>query len=293
MKAFESYHPVILFAYFMAMIFITMFTTHPILLAISFVCSLTFFGTLAGGKKLLNSLAYSLPMLIMIALTNPLFSHNGETILFFLNDNPVTLEAILYGLDIAVMIMSVFYWFKCYHAVMTSDKFIYLFGRVIPKLSLLLSMALNFIPKFKRQFKEIDQAQKALGIYSSKSYVDRIRSKIRSLSILVTWSLENSVETADSMRARGYGLKGRTSYSIFRWTARDSVMACVILVLTATVCFLTSKGYADYWFYPTFKGFDWSVAAIVLYVGLFAVMILSASTEIKENIAWRYLRSKI
>ena len=293
MKAFEGFHPLILFVYFMAMIFITMFTAHPVLLGLSFVCATAFCGMLTGGRKLLSSLAYSLPMLLIIALTNPLFSHNGETVLFFLNDNPVTLEAVLYGLDIAVMIMAVFYWFKCYHEVMTSDKFIYLFGRVIPKLSLLLSMALNFIPKFKRQYREIDQAQKALGIYTSKSYVDRVRSKIRVLSILVTWSLENSVETADSMRARGYGLKGRTSFSLFSWTARDTVMAAVILVLTAAICFLMSLGYADYRFYPTFSTVDRSLPAILLYVGLFMVMILSTATEIKENVVWRYLRSKI
>ena len=293
MKAFEWYHPIILFVYFIAMIFITMFTQHPVLLGISFVCAVSFCGMLTGLKKLLKSLAYSIPVLLVIAVTNPLFSHNGETVLFFLNDNPVTLEAILYGLDIAVMIMAVFYWFKCYHAVMTSDKFIYLFGRVIPKLSLLLSMVLNFIPKFKRQYKEIDQSQKALGIYGAKGYIDKIRSRIRVLSILVTWSLENSVETADSMRARGYGLKGRTSYSIFKWTVRDTVMAALVFAFTAMICFLMSLGYAEYWFYPTFKAFDRSALAILLYVGLFVLMMLSTATEIKENIAWRYLRSKI
>lgn len=293
MKAFEGYHPILLFVYFMAVIFITMFTTHPILLGISFVCSIGFCGMLIGLKKLLSSLAYSIPMLLIIAVTNPLFAHNGETILFFLNDNPVTLEAILYGLDIAVMIISVFYWFKCYHEVMTSDKFIYLFGRVIPKLSLLLSMVLNFIPKFKRHFKEIDESQKALGIYTSKSYVDKIRSKIRVLSILVTWSLENSVETADSMRARGYGLKGRTSYSIFHWTVRDTVMAILVFGLTAAVCYLMSMGYSEYWFYPTFKPLEWSGVTIILYVGLFLLMAISIYTEIKENVKWRYLRSKI
>lgn len=293
MKAFEWYHPIILFVYFIAMIFITMFTQHLVLLGISFVCAVSFCGMLTGLKKLLKSLAYSIPVLLVIAVTNPLFSHNGETVLFFLNDNPVTLEAILYGLDIAVMIMAVFYWFKCYHAVMTSDKFIYLFGRVIPKLSLLLSMVLNFIPKFKRQYKEIDQSQKALGIYGAKGYIDKIRSRIRVLSILVTWSLENSVETADSMRARGYGLKGRTSYSIFKWTVRDTVMAALVFAFTAMICFLMSLGYAEYWFYPTFKAFDRSVLAILLYVGLFVLMMLSTATEIKENIAWRYLRSKI
>ena len=105
--------------------------------------------------------------------------------------------------------------------------------------------------------------------------------------------MENSVETADSMRARGYGLKGRTSYSIFRWTVRDTVMAVIVFGFTALICFLMSLGYSDYRFYPTFKAFDWSALAIVLYVALFAVMFLSTLTEIKENIAWRYLRSKI
>lgn len=293
MKAFKEYHPVVLFVYFAGMIFITMFTQHPILLGISFVCAVIFCGMLIGGKKLCSSFAYSIPLMLVIAITNPLFSHNGETVLFFLKDNPVTLEAILYGLDIAIMIIAVFYWFKCYHAVMTSDKFIYLFGRVVPKVSLLLSMVLNFVPKFKRHFKEIDEAQKALGIYTAKSYKDKIHSKMRVLSILVSWSLENSVETADSMKARGYGLKGRTSYSVFRWSVRDTVLSIIIFGLTAMVSFLIYLGYSDFVFYPTMSPLNWSFSAILLYVGLFTVMFLSTFTEIKENVAWRYLQSKI
>lgn len=293
MKAFERLHPVLLFVYFMAVIFITMFTTHPILLSISFVCSIWFCGMLIGAKKLLVRLAYTVPVILIIAITNPIFSHNGETELFFFNGNAVTLEAILYGLDIAVMIVSVFYWFQCYHEVMTSDKFIYLFGRIIPKLALLLSMTLNFIPKFKRHYREIDDSQKALGIYFSGRYTDKIRSKIRVLSILVTWSLENSVDTADSMRARGYGLKGRTSYSVFTWTSRDTVMAVAIFGLTAAVCFLMSQGYSEYWFYPTFKKLNWSPLSLVLYISLFVLMILSVCTEIRENVQWRYLQSRI
>ena len=293
MKAFERLHPVLLFVYFMAVIFITMFTTHPILLSISFVCSIWFCGMLIGAKKLLVRLAYTVPVILIIAITNPIFSHNGETELFFFNGNAVTLEAILYGLDIAVMIVSVFYWFQCYHEVMTSDKFIYLFGRIIPKLALLLSMTLNFIPKFKRHYREIDDSQKALGIYSSGRYAYKIRSKIRVLSILVTWSLENSVDTADSMRARGYGLKGRTSYSVFTWTSRDTVMAVAIFGLTAAVCFLMSQGYSEYWFYPTFKKLNWSPLSLVLYTSLFVLMILSVCTEIRENVQWLYLQSRI
>lgn len=292
MKAFESFHPILLFVYFLATIFVSMFCFNPIVTAISFFCSVFFCGMLIGGKELAKSLAYAFVMILLISVTNPLFSHNGETMLFFLNDNPVTLEAIMYGVNVSVQIMAVIYWFKCYHAVMTSDKFIYLFGRVVPKLSLLLSMTINFIPKFKRHFAEIDEAQKALGMYATKSFVDKIRQKTRVLGILISWSLENSVQTADSMRARGYGLKGRTSYSIFRWTVRDTVTIIITLVLIAAVCYLVTV-VPSYSFYPTFAPLATDAFAISLYACLFALMFLPTICEIKENLSWQYLKSKI
>lgn len=59
------------------------------------------------------------------------------------------------------------------------------------------------------------------------------------LSILVTWALENAIETSDSMRSRGYGLKGRTAFSIYKFTKKDkgllAVMAALFLVF-ATGC---------------------------------------------------------
>lgn len=96
----------------------------------------------------------------MIAVINPLFSHNGVTPLFFLNGNPVTLEAVLYGLDIAVMLVAVLYWFKGYNHVMTSDKFLFLFGRAIPRLALVLSTALRFVPLLKVQIRRVSRAQR-------------------------------------------------------------------------------------------------------------------------------------
>ena len=42
-------------------------------------------------------IGFYVPLFLLVAVTNPLFSHNGVTPLFFLNGNPVTLEALLYG----------------------------------------------------------------------------------------------------------------------------------------------------------------------------------------------------
>ena len=85
-----------------------------------------------------------LPLLLLFAVLNPVFNHEGATILIYINDNPITLESIVYGFAAATMFISVIIWFSCYNAVMTSDKFIYLFGRVIPALSLVLSICLLY-----------------------------------------------------------------------------------------------------------------------------------------------------
>lgn len=293
MKYFDRLHPISAFVYFLIMILIAMLTMHPVIIAVCYLSGIIFCGMLTGLKNLLKSLAYSIPLMALIAITNPVFSHRGETILFFLNDNPVTKEAIIYGVFSAMMLMSVFYWCRNYSTVMTSDKFIYLFGRLIPKLSLVLSLILGFIPKLKRRYREIDEAQRALGIYASKSYVDKIRSKMRVLSILLTNSLENSVETADSMRARGYGLKHRTGYAIYKFTFADGLFLAATAALGAASIVLIILGGADYYFYPALMRVNLAVISCVLYGCIAFLGLLSVYTEVKENVLWRYLKSKI
>ena len=125
-----------------------------------------------------------------------------------------------------------------YNQVMTTDKFVYLFGRIIPALSLVLSMALRFVPRFLNQLGVIRNGQKAMGRdVSERRLLDRIKYGLQMLSILVTWSLENAIETSDSMRSRGYGLRGRTAFSVYRFTKRDcclgTLMAGLFAVFTA------------------------------------------------------------
>ena len=288
----EQFHPVILLIYFIGMAAVTMVTLHPVLLGISYLGAVFCTGMLIGIRKLLKSLAYSVPMMLVIAVINPMFVHKGETILFFLNDNPVTLEAIMYGAATAVMIMSVFYWFKCYSIVMTSDKTVFLFGRVVPRLSLVLSMTLAFVPKLKKQYKKISAVQKSMGMYTSKSITDRVLSRFRILSALIGWALENSIETADSMNARGYGLKGRSSYAIYSWTRRDiSVLIFLVLIFAAVITGMSMGAKIAY--YPAFTAIDFSITSIIAYAALLPVSLFAAVLEIQENIKWRLLVSKV
>ena len=216
--AFSRYHPVVNFLYFALVLAFSMIFMHPVCLAVSLLCSVAYSVYINRRKAVRFNLMFMLPILLLTAILNPLFNHAGVTILaYFRSGNPLTLESIIYGVAAAVMLVTVIGWFSCFNAVITSDKFVYLFGRLIPAMSLILAMALRLVPRFKAQARVISNAQRCIGRdISSGSIFTRARNGMKIISILVTWALENAIDTADSMKSRGYGMPGRTAFSIFQ-----------------------------------------------------------------------------
>ena len=293
--SFSTYHPVVNFLYFTLVLLFSMFFMHPVCLGISLLCAFTYSVYLKGKKALSFNLKYMLPMLIVTALVNPAFNHEGGTILTYLRDgNPLTLESITYGIAAAVMLITVICWFSCYNAVMTSDKFVYLFGRVIPALSLILSMALRFVPRFRAQFKVVSDAQKCVGRdVSNGGLLQRARHGVRILSIMVTWSLENAIETADSMRSRGYGLPGRTAFSIYRFDRRDKSALLFLLLCGGYILAGAALGGLYYRYFPTMKGAGLAPYPVSLYLCYLALGIAPVAINIKEDRKWKAIQSGI
>ena len=225
MDRFSKYHPMVNFLYFTLVIGFSMVLTHPLAQGVSLACAIIYAVQTEGKKAVLFTLRWCLPMMLLTAVMNPAFSHEGVTILlYFPTGNPLTLESILYGLSAGGMLATVMLWFLNFNRVVTSDKFIYLFGRIVPAMSLVLSMTLRFVPKFKGQMAETVDAQRSIGRdISEGSLWHRTRIAVTVLSVMVTWSLENAIETADSMKSRGYGLPGRTAFSIYRFDDRDKM----------------------------------------------------------------------
>lgn len=161
---FSRYHPVVNFLFFALVLVFSMVLMHPVCLLISLLGAVLYVIQLNGRKGLRLSLRIALPVMLLAALVNPAFNHAGMTILTYLpTGNPLTLESILYGLAAGCMLCAVLLWFVCYNRVLTSDKFVYLFGRVIPALSLVLSMTLRFVPRFKQQMTPCGRPSSASG----------------------------------------------------------------------------------------------------------------------------------
>jgi len=292
---FSTYHPVVNFLYFTLVLVFSMFFIHPICLGISLICAFSYCVYIKGKAAVRFSLKYMLPMLIATALINPAFNHEGGTILAYLRDgNPLTLESITYGIAAATMFVAVILWFNCYNAVMTSDKFVYLFGRIIPALSLVLSMALRFVPRFRAQLKVVSNAQKCVGRdVSNGSLLQRAKNGIKILSIMVTWALENAIETADSMRSRGYGLPGRTAFSIYRFDSRDKKAMAFLVFCGVYILIGSMFGGLYYRYFPTMKGVSLQVYPISLFLCYMLLCILPLVINIREDRKWKALQSKI
>lgn len=294
MNEFAKYHPLINFIYFTAVIVFSMIFVHPICLVTSLLCSVMY-SIILNGKKALKFIVMLLPLMLISALINPAFNHEGVTVIAYLpSGNPLTLESILYGIVAASMIATVICWFSCFNKIMTSDKFIYLFGRIIPSLSLILSMTFRFIPKFKEQVQEVSNAQKSMGRDTSEGPVFvRVKNSIRILSAVITWSLENAIDTSDSMKSRGYGLTGRTAYSNYVFDKRD-VTALIYLSVTI-IYFLIGAllGKIHYRYFPSMRGTDMSFYSTSIFISYIMICIMPIIIEIWEELKWRKLKSKI
>lgn len=245
---FSRCHPLLNFFYFAVVLGFTMFVQHPVFLALSFLGATAYAIWLTGFARTMKmNFLFTLPGLLIVALLNPMFNHYGVTTLMYIESsgNQVTLEALVYGLVLGCVLFIVIEWFSCYNKIMTSDKFIYLFGRIIPALSLILSMALRLVPKFGRQLTVIRNGQKCAGRdVSNGGLLKKVKYGMNMISILVTWALENAIETADSMKSRGYGLPGRTAFSIYRFDKRDKILGSILLGLFLLFAYGCTQGAA-------------------------------------------------
>ena len=291
---FSRYHPVVNFLFFALVLVFSMVLMHPVCLFISLLGAVLYVIQLNGHKGLRFSLKVALPVMLLAALVNPAFNHAGMTILTYLpTGNPLTLESILYGLAAGCMLCAVLLWFVCYNRVLTSDKFVYLFGRVIPALSLVLSMTLRFVPRFKQQMDVVRQSQFCIGRdVNTGSVWQRAKKAITIFSIMVTWALENAIETADSMKSRGYGLKGRTAFSLFRMEERDRY---ALLWLGFCGVYLTCGAIAGglkWWYFPALTGVLAQPMTVSFYLVYLALCLTPVILDRREARAWRCSPSK-
>lgn len=285
--AFSQCHPLTNFVFFVGAIGFAVVIQHPMYIGISCGSAACYY-LLLNGKKGMKMILGMVPVFVVLSALNPLFNTYGERILFSVFGKPYTLEALYYGMAIAGIFVAMMLWFGCYSAVLTSDKFVCLFGSLIPALSLLLVMVLRMIPNLMRKAKQISGARKSIGKGAGEQSKakEKITDGMNVLSALTDWALEGSIVTADSMRARGYGAAKRTSFQIYRFAVRDYVLLALEILL---ILLVLKAGGIEATFTPVLyiAPPTWGLAVYGIY------LLLPPVLHIKEAVQWHISISRI
>lgn len=292
--SFDRCHPAVNFLYFALVLGFTMFLMHPVSLAVSIVSAAVYAVQLNGAGAVKRSMKCLLPMALLAAVVNPAFNHAGVTIIMYLpGGNPLTLESILYGLAASGMLLAALLWFSCVTAVLTTDKFVYLFGRIAPALGLVLSMTVRFVPRFAARFREARAARRCLAPAGQEGLIARLRELAAVLSAMVSWSMENAMDTADSMKSRGWGLPGRTAYTVYRLTDRDRGLLLWLGLAGVFLLSCAASGAMDWRYYPTVRGSLTGVLPVSGQIVYLALCLTPVILNGWETVQWKRLHSGI
>ncbi len=291
---FGQFHPRVIFLYCIGAIGMAMFFGHPAFLLLSGGMSVLFFLTVKGrsGVRFLGGMA---GVVVVFAVMNGVFNPMGDTVLFtYFGSRTFTLEALCFGLSAGVMFFTVCLWFACYNELMTSDKFLYLFGSFAPAISLVLCMVLRFLPNLKRKAQMTVNARRCIGMSPDNGAKrERLEHGMTILSVLTSWSLEGAAVTADSMNSRGYGCGERTRFAVYRKTKADTALTALMIFCIAAVAVCAAAGGMRVQYLPSIEIPRAGTACVcgLVFYGIF--LAAAPVINIWEDLTWRILRSKI
>ncbi len=309
--AFDLLHPAVALVYFVFLLVASMAAMQPVYLAASFCAALVYSMVLRGVRRTVRTLAWQMPLLALIALVNFALSLTGSTVLISIGSHAFYLESLVYGICMGLMLVTVMLTFSNASHVLTSDKIMALLGNVLPTVGLMTCMTMRLVPQLVRQGGDIGHVRRACtaaleprnsaspsvnqarskeisctdenDAHAHHGLISRVRMWAREVSVLMGWSMENSIETSDSMRSRGWGASARrTTYTRYRFRVYDGIILCLLLVL-ALVCVISIVfACSHFQFYPQLDGFApwWIYLPYVLYVALPLI------AEMRERVRW-------
>ena len=290
---FESCHPAVNFLFFAAVLAAGARFTHPVFLAVAYTCAFAYSFRRCGRRGMALNLCL-IPAGLLFALYYSTYHHFGVTVLgknFVGND--LTVESFVFGLVIWVRVSITVMWLEAMFRVVSADKVVYLFGKVSPRLSLFLTIALRFLPRISLEARRIDLAQKGIGRGADQgNFFRRCINCLRIFSMLITWMISALALESDSMRSRGSLLKGRTAFSIYRFDNRDrafTVALCTFITLTAMASIL---GAGKMWYNPRILWKPVTGLGAVTALGYAALCLLPMAMELWTDRSFRRAREK-
>lgn len=322
-----SIHPGVYLLYYFIMVLFAFIFSDPYFVVTFLVLLLVLIALQGVSHELKNIMRLFIPLSILIMILNPLLNRTGAHKIYLWSGFFITYEAIAYGILMSLALLIVILVFSSYNRSVSYQEMLYIFSKKLPIISMIIVMALRFIPLINSRAIEVQKLNnlKNNGIEmemdSDKSndsealdldefnsnintdYDSKLVNKLKSnkrvaaiikeaktlgkiMGITVSWSLEESMFTAKSMKARGYNATERTSYLSYKFSNADFAFIALIIVTVGIIIIGLLHGVGMINIYPSID-FKFSNLPLNIYYLAFIVFLLPLIyLEIKERILW-------
>ena len=266
-----SIHPGVYLLYYFIMVLFAFIFSDPYFVVTFLVLLLILIALQGVSHELKNIMKLFIPLSILIMILNPLLNRTGAHKIYLWSGFFITYEAIAYGILMSLALLIVILVFSSYNRSVSYQEMLYIFSKKLPIISMIIVMALRFIPLINSRAIEVQKLNnlKNNGIemdvgdadaldldefnsnintdYDSK-LVNKLKSNKRVAAIIkeaktlgkimgitVSWSLEESMFTAKSMKARGYNATERTSYLSYKFSNADFTFIALIIITVGII----------------------------------------------------------
>lgn len=278
-RRFFMVHPAVVFLYFAGLFTCAFLFTNPLFLTAVMVCSFGLALYYNGYKASRGTFRAALFFAALMLVLNPLTSHRGAHILFYLRGNPITLEAIAYGVYNFMLIATLLVTFLSFNRLIDSERFLFLFARLVPKTAFITNMTIRYIWLYRARAGELYEVRKTRESTGQKEgKIPRLKKAGVLLSALVSWSLEEGMKIAQVLKSKEYGRQRRSNYILYKFTPADGLCLGAVAGLSGILVAAGSSGLGKYAIYPRLKpiempAVEWlAYTALVLYLSIPFIM---------------------
>ena len=310
---------------------------------ITFIVLMLFLIYLQGVRsELVNVMKIFIPLGALIIIINPLFIYEGAHRIYLWGSYFITLEALVYGFLMAGTFLIVLLALSSYNKTVSYQEMLYILSKKLPVISMVLVMALRFIPLLNSRAVEIEKLFKLenreylnsedalesssedenliqedddlnnhfehgeglesrqLDIKTDSRIINKVASSKRGrkliekarnvgniMGVTVSWSLEEAMFTAKSMKARGYNATQRSSYLSFHLKKADYCFIAFLIIVLAILAVGLTQGYGYINVYPSLDFSFHDLPLNIYYLAFVLLLMPLIYLELKEVWIWR------
>lgn len=290
---FSDVNPFVVFLYYTAMMIFTFTFISPVFMIIEFIVLSINRILNSSFKAYIKGMIFLIPLALTVIIVNPLFNHNGDTPLLYVNDLPITAESIIYGALTAAMMINTVLLFRNMNDSLNGDKTNDIIGRFFPTIALLVSMTQKKVMSISKDAQKLINAQKHFNVLSNESSKNqKLKDGAAVFNALTANALENSIDTAMAMKSRGFELKNKKQVKKYPFAIKEAVFCGFTLAAAALLFYIFIKYSMTYNVFPKVQEIDTSVHAIIMYSLYTLLAMMPILHNVKEELKWQIIKSK-